>query len=440
MLATSCNNNDKDPVTPEPIPSTDPVVQDDGEKVIIPYTIQVGAEKKKTTKMQWKTSEGENLGITWDFSDNEVELKNKLTVTGEGVSGSLDLVEESGNYYFTGNLTAKNATVAANLRADKIELTGIYGTALSAPTAVRGVYLNESQSFDDFVTRVAQHPQLKGTFHFSDENITLVDQQIYLHIIMSPCQHKITLNGTELGLPKNGDGWVVLPATSEGDIDLNFLKIKASDLKPGKIYTIDRRGWVDLGLSDGTLWADKNYGADEIYNFGTTHTIFDAYLRLSNVTLPTGYFSDLSDGNGTDLKRLQDECHLETGAISYKSGSFSKSVIGFMVFKKKDGASATYDSETDPYIFLPYDSDMPIYWNACDIDVTPDLEQECLVQEDYESYIYLDDFNHPFHCFFVQDNQISNLFDEIPFSKADEDKYHLRPILRKNQKPTKPTE
>ena len=58
MMATSCNNNDKDPVTPEPIPSTDPVVQDDGEKVTIPYTIQVGAEKKKTTKMQWETGEG----------------------------------------------------------------------------------------------------------------------------------------------------------------------------------------------------------------------------------------------------------------------------------------------------------------------------------------------------------------------------------------------
>ena len=372
-----------------------------------------------------------------------------MTVTGGGVSGSLDLVKESGNYYFTGNLTAKDATVAANLRANKIELTGIYGTALSKPTALSGVYLNESQSFANFVASVAQHPQLKGTFHFSDENITLVDQQIYLHIIMSPCQHKITINGTELGLPKDGDGWVVLPATSEGDIDLNFLKIKASDLEPGKIYTIDRRGWVDLGLSDGTLWADKNYGANEIYNFGTTHTIFDAYLRLSNVTLPTGYFSDLSDGNGTDLKRLQDECHMETGAISYNSGLFDKSVIGFKVFKKKDDASATYDSETDPYIFFPFDEDMTIYWNACDIDVTPAFEQECSDQETYETYYYLDDFNRPFHYFCVQDNQdnqdnqdyqISNLFDNIPFGKADEDKYHLRPILRKNQKPAKAPE
>ena len=337
------------------------------------------------------------------------------------------------------------------MKDDKIALTGTFGTPLTETMFVSNDELsgfynkpgNYGWLYFYVNCQVAEHTQFKGTFHYNDEGIDFVDQNIYLDIQMSPCQNKLTINGKECELYNDGHVLAAVPASA--GIHLGFLEKDASEIEPGQIYTIDRRGWVDLGLSDGTLWADKNYGANEIYNFGTTHTIFDAYLRLSNVTLPTGYFSDLSDGNGTDLKRLQDECHLETGAISYISGSFSKSVIGFKVFKKKDGASATYDSETDPYIFFPYDEDMPIYWNACDIEVTSALEQECSDQETYETYYYLDNFNRPFHYFCVQYNQdnqisISNLFDEIPFGKADEDKYHLRPILRKNQKPAQAPE
>ncbi len=77
-----------------------------------------------------------------------------------------------------------------------------------------------------------------GEFTSKSTSITLYVQNVYLALQMSPLQHNIdiTIDGTKAKLP-------------------------------GHIYTIDRSGLVDLGLS-GILWSDRNVGAENVWDYG----------------------------------------------------------------------------------------------------------------------------------------------------------------------------
>ena len=94
---------------------------------------------------------------------------------------------------------------------------------------------------------------------------------------------------------------------------------------------------VDLGLSDGTLWADKNVGATTYDGDGTKLSWNTA---VSTVTTP---LSLPETGDGKPCMLLVSECTWQW-VTSYNGGSRA----GLIIFK--NGGS---DISKDPHIFLP---------------------------------------------------------------------------------------
>ena len=319
MLTTACSKDDE---------NQDMVSPDNKEQIakgeLIPFSIKVATNHKLSKAGSFSEDENKNINIA--FHANDV---NTLKMT---LQSSVDFGQVA---YLT--LTNINGTFEGEIPASWV------GQTIKATV---GLLNNNAISSDisllDLMGK-CNHP-LAGEFKVGvNSSVTLTDQNAYFEIKMSPLQHKldVSINGAEktVDLSKDGIVWIAVNTSSYSfaDFKTNFYTKAQDNIKPGQIYTINREGFVDLGLSNGTLWADKNVGANTFEDAGNYYRENDA--ALDNLSLPTG------DGNDdADMTILKNEC---TWKFVFDENDPSV-VKGFNVFKKNGS-----NTSTEAHIYLP---------------------------------------------------------------------------------------
>lgn len=239
ILAASCGNNDKDPVTPHPAPSTNATdVIDNGDGTFtVPFTVKVSNGKSLTKKMEYTEGENGKINIEFVVGTND---DAKLRVSGNGVTGELGLKSElddmtmTQTYFFSGDLTLSDGVTVADL--DKgIDLYYEYGTELT-----------ESTSSNESLLDLVQHCNhlYKGTAKSNVETITLTDQNTYLDISMSPCcDHTIIVNNKEFTVEKAKGGrlWIAVPSGKAVESASLGINQSADKVKPSEYHKVVRQ-------------------------------------------------------------------------------------------------------------------------------------------------------------------------------------------------------
>lgn len=149
----------------------------------------------------------------------------------------------------------------------------------------------------------------EGTFTYGSGNtVTLTDQNAYFEFRMSTLQKRLDVNINDINKTvehsNEGKVWVVAP--SKKRISTDFYVKVAANVKAGEIYTIDRSGYVDLGI-EGLLWADKNLGATTITGLGNRYA-WGETSPISSAPYKFGTYPNYSKYNETDgIKTLDYE-------------------------------------------------------------------------------------------------------------------------------------
>ncbi len=364
LLATSCSKDSDDnnvSIIDNPQPA-ETIEQPAETTVKIPFTVKVGGGESLSKIGYALQKDGDNdiwNKVTRTFDDDDLATgTHPITLTVNGAETNSGITEstlslkkdDDGKFYFEGDIT-----VDADKKDD---FNGETGIALVGEFTVSGTELPTSsyESLAKLMESCAHTYKTKGgEFTSKSPSVTLYDQNVYLAIQMSPLQHNIdvTIGDAPSNYPMNSDGQVWIALAANTAVSTNFLSKDASGVVAGHIYTIDRNGFVDLGIADGTLWADANVtGADSdgkgTNKDGVWYYTFDQAQKLG-VTLPTGGFDE-----NTDFKNLYNECY-------WKWDGTNK---GYNVFKSKDkendkqkikgtGTETSYSADTDPHIFLP---------------------------------------------------------------------------------------
>ena len=318
LLATSCSKDSDNSVVTNPTPVETQDVSYSTETDCIPFSIKVVTDNS-LSKIGY-ADDGSTVNPSFTDADVTAELKMSIS---EGATelGSLTLRDTDGN--FSGNLDNEPS-------AD--------GATLTATITTTGDATSSTVSIADLMEKCAH--KYTGTFTYkTDTQVKLTDDKAYIEILMSPLQHNIdvTIGGEKKNYAMSNDGKVWIAVDDGTTFTMNFTTVKTTTA--GKITTIKREGLVDLGLSDGTLWADKNVGATKYDGVGTYYNHNDAKQTVSGkLEMP-----DRIDNDNSDFCNLYNECS-KSWVASYNDGSQA----GYVLFK--NGCS---DIAKDPHIFLP---------------------------------------------------------------------------------------
>ncbi len=283
--------------------------------------VTVSAPAAKTITV---SVDSDDATIKPTFTEDNVTAELKMTISeGTTTLGTLTLQDADGN--FSGELTTAPS-------ADGVTLTAIITTTGDATSS--------TVSITDLMEKCAH--TYTGTFAYkTDTKVMLTDDKAYIEIFMSPLQHNIdvTIGSDKQNFAMSDDGKVWIAVDGGTKFTMNFTNEKTTTA--GRITTINREGLVDLGLSDGTLWADKNVGATtydgagEYYNFNAAQTVVSG-----NLSVPKGGTASAADN---DFAKLKNGCTW-TWTNGYNDGSQT----GYIVYKQ--GGS---DMSKDAHIFLP---------------------------------------------------------------------------------------
>ena len=391
LLATSCSkDNDGDnSVVNNPDPVETQNVASSTESNAVPFSIKVVT--------------GNSLSkIGYTDADNDGNGKKEVTpaFTTDDVSNGLTMTISNGTTPL-GTLTLKNAdgTFEGTLDPEPTD-----GTELTAT-----IKYSESSTTTTSTTSIADLMEncahtYSGEFKYKTDNtVMLTDNNAYIEIIMSSLQHDIDL--TIGGTPQNfamANGKVWIAVANGTTFTTNFTAEKTCTA--GKITTIDRAGFVDLGI-EGILWADRNLGATEVYDYGNyyawgevaikddyswdsysygrakvegeTHAMVNKYCPTDKTNYwdgdgsPDGITTlEASDDAATaantkwKMPEQSDFAALNTNCYWVWVTDYNSSVKGYVVYKKKSGDSPSYSVADDTHIFLPaagYHLGTPLY-------------------------------------------------------------------------------
>ena len=170
----------------------------------------------------------------------------------------------------------------------------------------------------------------RGSFEYNDnKDVELTDQNAYIAITMSKCQHKLDVKSgdaeaVECSLSDEGEVWVAVPSGAPLTVG-SFISKKAVDVEAGKIYTVSRLHCVDLGIT-GILWTDHNIGGSnpedwgDYYAWGETEPYYkEGHAYDEQISDPKNWKTGKSNGyawatysgfdgddNGENFKKYQD--------------------------------------------------------------------------------------------------------------------------------------
>lgn len=374
LLATSCSKDDNGDVnivdTPQTTEVTNPTSEQPAEQtktVKVPFAVKVdgGESLSKIAYVLQKDGEDNDVWnkVTRTFDDDDLQTGEhpiSLKVTGDGITEStLRLVSEELDgktvYSFAGDIEVASEKVA--------EFNSEPGIALVGEFAVSGTALPTSNdvSLATLMTSCAHTYKTKdGEFTSKSSSVMLYDQNVYLAVQMSPLQHTLDVKINDAALSNctlSNDGQVWIALEGGKSVSFNFLEKAAKDVAAGHIYTINRERCVDLGIKyndeyTGDLWADRNIGAENVYDYGNYYTFNQANglngepsLVTAPLEVPTGgsstdYNSKYPD---TDFLNLYNSC-----TWTWTSNYSGSDKAGYIVFK-----SGGLDVSKDPHIFLP---------------------------------------------------------------------------------------
>lgn len=337
LLAVSCTKDDDTTATIAPQLETSTNTISDNHEATVPFTIKV-VTGNKISKIGC-TDNGAQ-GVQLYFTQEEVD---KLT---------MDLYDQ-GNQWL-GQLTLKNVD---GTFSGKVLKTLSVGEEIVCQTSDYPDDSEEMKETSDIsLEDLLEHtPRLfAGSFTYGeDESVQLTDMNAYLEIFMSPNQHRILYEVSgppsftrKYELNSEGKIWIAfLNVGSRSNLDGKktldgFHFLKPFDVKPGNIYTIDRSGWVDLGLDNQMLWADANLsGPNAVEKDGNYFYNFENATKdlPEHASLPSGSHSD-----GSEIKMLFQNCNW---VPVYDDNNV---FVGYNVFE--EGLS---DPDKHPHIYLP---------------------------------------------------------------------------------------
>ncbi|MBR4271674.1 MAG: hypothetical protein IKQ30_02425 [Bacteroidales bacterium] len=389
LLATSCSKDDDGNINNVDTPQTtdanslnpeQPAEQD--KTVKIPFSVKVdgGESLSKITyavardgedKEIWnKVSRSFNASTDVEGASGAIKLTVNGKEVGSGVTGStLNLKYEDSKFVFYGDITVD---------ADKVDAFTNTGIDLVGEFTVTGTELptSSNESLAKLMTSCSHTYKADFKSNTTDP-IQLYDQNAYVAIQMSPLQRvlEVTVDGVKSNYDLNSAGQVWIAVAGGTTISTNFLDPKTATA--GHISTIDRAGFVDLGIP-GILWADKNLGATNVYDYGN-------YYAWGEVEPKTDYsWATYTHGNGSDydvskkynttdgkttlepaddaatytntkwkMPELLDFAALKSNCYWVWVTDYNSSVKGYVVYKKKSGDSPSYSVADDTHIFLP---------------------------------------------------------------------------------------
>lgn len=346
LLATSCSkDSDNGPTTDivEQPSTSEPVSEqptpDAPKTVKVPFSVKVdnGTSLSKITYEVAKDDKGEKIWnkVSRKFTDDEatdgsaIELSVRSYYADAVESATLTLTKDvEGNFVFAGDIEVSSDSLS-DFNSGEIYLIGTFGTAAMEKDAV----VANKISLADLMKDPSVPHQYKAVFKSNAESISLYDQNAYIAIQMSTDQHKLMVNSAWRELNDDGQVWIAVGAGTP--ITTNFLTREADDVQAGHIYTINRAGYVDVGISDGTLWADANVtsGTGTAVHEGIAKLYTYAQAEALGVTLPTR----------TDITNLINQCNHEE---NFQMGDR----YGLLFYPK---SVSTYDESTTPHIFIP---------------------------------------------------------------------------------------
>ncbi len=389
LLATSCSKDDDGNINNVDTPQTtdanslnpeQPAEQD--KTVKIPFSVKVDGGESLSKITYAVARDGEDKEI-WNKVSRSFDASTdvegasgaiKLTVNGKEVGSgvtesTLNLKYDDSKFVFYGDITVD---------ADKVDDFTNTGIDLVGEFTVTGTELptSSNESLANLMTSCSHTYKADFKSNTTDP-IQLYDQNAYVAIQMSPLQHvlEVTVDDVKSNYALNSAGQVWIAVAGGTTISTNFLDPKTATA--GHISTIDRSGFVDLGI-EGILWADKNLGATNVYDYGNYYAwgevepksdySWDSYSYGdgSEEDVPKKY--NPSDGKTTlepaddaatvtnpkwkmptqsDFAALKSNCHW-VWVTDYNS-----SVSGYVVYKKKSGDSPSYSVDDATHIFLP---------------------------------------------------------------------------------------
>lgn len=339
LLVTSCSKDEdnNDAVKPDTTKQANTETEQQG----VPFTIKV-VTGKKLSKIAY-----EDKGATVQPSFSESDVDNLVLdiynlSTKESYGGLL--LKDYTNGIFNGTLTT--APQNGEKVGAKIVKTGGFNSDYS------------TKSLTDLMEKCTH--RFEGSFKYgSDNTVTLIDQNAYFEIFMSPLQHELSVkidNYAPLYV-LNDEGKIWIRVSAGIPFGTNFYSKTSPEA--GTIYTIDRSGYVDLGLPNGTLWADKNVGATNIEDLGDKK---DWNYAQTLTGTPTK--EDIANITKYDFAN---------NCFKYCQWEYTddyNSQHGWIVYKVKPKGSS-YNYNYDPHIFFPIEYDEnalgdagAMYWSS----------------------------------------------------------------------------
>ena len=260
LLATSCSkDNDSDnSVAPAPAVETQDVASPT-ESTTVPFSIKV-AGGGSLSKVAYK-DDGSTVTVKFDAT---TDAGREMTVTGDGKTTTLKLskVDAGGVATFDGvwegGEPGEGKTITATIN-------------IAATGGDKSSFTEDAETLEDLMAKCGH--TYTGTFKYKvNDEVTLADDKAYIEIIMSPLQHDIdlTIGGTPTNYAmNNGKVWIAVAGGTK--FTTNFTDEKTCTA--GGIKTINREGFVDLGIKDGDiytgiLWADHNIGGSNPWDYG----------------------------------------------------------------------------------------------------------------------------------------------------------------------------
>lgn len=403
MIATSCSKDDDTNTIASP-ENAEPAVE--AQTKYIPFSLTV-SNGRSLKKIAFDGNSDQDIKVSFEKSDEQTLTMNIVSTEDPNLNSTLKLTNyEKG--IFSGEINEELlgktvvATISLGNTIDEVKPVEIDNTAPKGFTKnlVTGIGSEDEEEPDFYSTVSLQDLIGKCPHEFASEDfrleegctIKLTDQTNFYEIIMSPNQRELDyhdgIGRYTVEVNKEGKVWIAC-----GDLFRTNFYFNYSE-NGGNIYTINRSGFVDLGIHE-ILWADKNIGAENSYDPGNYYAWGETEIKtdynwstypycdngdqfdITQNQVPETfnkygkYELDVSGVQSIDYEKLDSK-----DDVAYKTNKKWRmptiddyddlknecewvwtddynGIAGYLVYKKSFDESHEYSPETDTHIFLP---------------------------------------------------------------------------------------
>ena len=352
LLATSCSKDDDNDVKKQTITSEQTTTDSNTKAKEIPFTLKVSNGKSLNKIAYAKNSKTNNIDVSFSESNQgklQMALYPAASVDNQPIT-SLTLIDYK-NGIFSGTISPEDLG------------TSVQAVIMEDADGDRPYIYSSTESLIDLMNSIP-HVFESEEFSLSEGcEIELTDIFAYFEIIMSPDQHKMDVStlfsGKTVELSKEGKVWIACPAVQYNYLETNFYYRKP---QPGNLYTINRAGFVDLGIF-GILWADKNIGATESNPYGDYYAWGEVEPK-EDYSWATYTYAKFGDGNG-DKEGEQPKFSRYCGVTNDGFNGYTDNYESLLNEDDVAYQTSTKVNSIKPWS-MPSSSDFEVLMNYCD--------------------------------------------------------------------------